>query len=114
MAVPPGSSTPALRVGSGRGPTPRTAPRGARSGRVRHATGLTCLNRSDHRDRGPPKPLPTSAVSPEYPSRLACRPPAEREVLPHVRPAVEPKIEARENLASACLSSAYVNSMWSD
>ena len=42
MAILPGSSMRALRVGSGRGPTLRTAPRGAESGWVKHATGSTC------------------------------------------------------------------------
>src|ERR1043166_1644945 len=45
MAVPPGSSTPALRFGSGRGPTLRTAPRGATSERMEHATGSICPGR---------------------------------------------------------------------
>jgi len=45
MAIPPGSSIRALRVRSGRGPTFRTAPRGARSGRMKHATGFTCSSR---------------------------------------------------------------------
>jgi hypothetical protein len=45
MAVPPGSFTQALRVGSGRGPTLRTALRGARSERVEHATGSICSGR---------------------------------------------------------------------
>ena len=44
MAVPPGSSLPALRVRSSRGPIVRGAPRGARSGWMRHATGLTRLS----------------------------------------------------------------------
>jgi len=76
MAILPGSTTRALRVGSGRGPTLRTAPRGARSGWMRHATGLTRLGRRDHQDPGPPQPLPTSVVSPEFPPKLArsCRP----------------------------------------
>ena len=42
MAVPPGSSLPALRVRPSRGSTVHRAPRGARSGWMRHATGLTC------------------------------------------------------------------------
>jgi len=45
MAIPPGSSVRALRVGSGRGPTLRTAPRGARSGWMKHATGFICSSR---------------------------------------------------------------------
>ncbi len=45
MALPPGSFMPALRVGSGRGPTLRTALRGATSERVEHATGSTCPGR---------------------------------------------------------------------
>ncbi len=42
MAIPPGSSLPALRVRPSRGSTVHRAPRGARSGWMRHATGLTC------------------------------------------------------------------------
>jgi hypothetical protein len=49
MAVPPGSFTQALRVGSGRGPTLRTALRGARSERVEHATGSICSGRVNTR-----------------------------------------------------------------
>jgi len=65
MAVPPGSFTQALRVGSGRGPTLRTALRGARSERVEHATGSICSGRVitrliDDRDVRAPQssPLP--------------------------------------------------------
>jgi len=50
MAVPPGSFTQALRVGSGRGPILRTALRGATSERVKHATGFTFPGRCDHQD----------------------------------------------------------------
>ena len=39
MAIPPGSSLRALRVGSGRGPISRTAFRCAASGRMERATG---------------------------------------------------------------------------
>lgn len=66
MAVPPGSSMQALRVGSGRGPTLRTALRGATSERVVHATGPTCSGRvitrfiDDRSERAPQSsPLPS-------------------------------------------------------
>jgi len=66
MAVPPGSSMQALRVGSGRGPILRTALRGATSERVAHATGSTCSDRvitrfSDVRSERAPRssPLPS-------------------------------------------------------
>jgi hypothetical protein len=75
MAIQPGSSIRALRVGSGRGPTFRTAPRGARSGRMKHATGFTCPGRGDHQDRRVPEPLVASALSPDIPPEPACRPP---------------------------------------
>lgn len=45
MAIRSGSLIRALRVGSGRGPTLRTAPRGARSGWVKRATGFPCFRR---------------------------------------------------------------------
>jgi hypothetical protein len=67
MAIPPGSSIRALRVRSGRGPTFRTAPRGARSGRMKHATGFTCSSRGDHQDQRVPEPLVASALSPDIP-----------------------------------------------
>jgi hypothetical protein len=104
MAIPPGSSERALRVGSGRGPTVRTAPRGARSGWVKHATGFTC-----------PSGVTTGideCLSPwlrrhsppiSRPSRL---PFADGTGGPLTCPAgVETKIGAREKLASACLYS---------
>ena len=75
MAIPPGSSIRALRVRSGRGPTFRTAPRGARSGRMKHATGFTCSSRGDHQDHRMPEPLGASAVSPDIPLEPACWPP---------------------------------------
>ena len=75
MAIPPGSSIRALRVRSGRGPTVRTAPRGARSEWMKHATGFTCLSRGDHQDRREPEPLVASALSPDIPLEPACWPP---------------------------------------
>jgi hypothetical protein len=75
MAIPPGSSMGALRVGSGRGPTLRTAPRGARSGRMKHATGFICLSRGDHQDQRLPEPLVASAVSPDIPLKPTRRSP---------------------------------------
>ena len=75
MAIPPGSSIRALRVRSGRGPTFRTAPRGARSGRMKHATGFTCSSRGDHQDHRMPEPLVASAFSPDIPLEPACWPP---------------------------------------
>ena len=75
MAIPPGSSIRALRVRSGRGPTFRTAPRGARSGRMKHATGFTCSSRGDHQDQRMPEPLVASAFSPDIPLEPACWPP---------------------------------------
>src|SRR4051812_11854384 len=75
MAILSGSSMRALRVGSGRGPTLRTAPRGAESGWVKHATGFTCPSRSDHRDQRTPEPLVASALSPDIPLELASRSP---------------------------------------
>ena len=74
MAIPPGSSIRALRVRSGRGPTFRTAPRGARSGRMKHATGFICLSRGDHQDQQVPEPLVASALSPDIPLKPAPRP----------------------------------------
>src|SRR5919112_5912230 len=74
MAILPGSSMRALRVGLGRGPTLRTAPRGARSGWMKHATGFTCPSRSDHQDQRAPEPLIASALSPDIPLGLASRP----------------------------------------
>ena len=67
MAIPPGSSIRALRVRSGRGPTVRTALRGARSEWMKHATGFICLSRGDHQDRREPEPLVASAFSPDIP-----------------------------------------------
>ena len=67
MAIPPGSSIRALRVGSGRGPTVRTALRGAKSEWMKHATGFTCPSRGDHQDRREPEPLVASALSPDIP-----------------------------------------------
>jgi len=69
MAVPPGSSMRALRVGSGRGPTLRTALRGARSERAKRATGfarIESLGRRDHRTptRGVPAPPPRTRLAP--------------------------------------------------
>src|SRR4026208_1950735 len=71
MAVPPGSPMQALRVGSGRGPTLRTALRGATSERVVHATGPTCSGRVitrfiDVRSERAPQSSP-------LPSRPHCR-----------------------------------------
>ena len=71
MAIPPGSFTPALRLGSGRGPTLRTALRGATSERVEHATGSTCPGRvitriiSVEGERAP--------LTPPLPNRPNCR-----------------------------------------
>ena len=112
MAVPPGSSVRALRVGSGRGPTVRTAPRGAKSGRMKHATGFTCSSRSDHQDRREPEPLVASALSPDIPLKPTTRPPLRREsqyVFGLVR---GNKIGTCKNLASASLSSGYAISRW--
>ena len=65
LAGPQGSPMRALRVGSGRGPTLRTALRGATSERVEHATGSICPGRVITRitdawdERAPPtSPLP--------------------------------------------------------
>jgi hypothetical protein len=83
MAVPPGSLTQALRVGSGRGPTFRTAPRGATSERVRHATGLTFPGRCDHQDQRSPGGASPPNISPDIspgmspPSRTPVRSPTE-------------------------------------
>jgi hypothetical protein len=87
MAIPPGSSIRALRVRSGRGPTFRTAPRGARSGRVEHATGFTCSSRGDHQDHRMPEPLVASAFSPDIPLEPACWPPLRLGVSVRILPA---------------------------
>src|SRR3990170_2994463 len=65
MAVPPGSFTHALRVGSGRGPTLRTALRGAKSERVEHATGPTCPGRCDHQDQRSRERASAPLISPD-------------------------------------------------
>lgn len=57
LAGPLGSPVRALRVGSGRGPTLRTARRGAGSAWTRHATGLADSSRSVHPDQRTPEPL---------------------------------------------------------
>ena len=75
LAGPQGSPVRALRVGSGRGPTLRTAPRGARSEWVKHATGFTCSSRGDHQDQRRPEPLVASAFSPDIPLKPASWPP---------------------------------------
>ena len=112
MAIPPGSSMRALRVGSGRGPTFRTAPRGAGSGRMKHATGFTCLSRSDHQDLREPEPWL------RRPSPLICRsnPPVGRRcdtgsqyVSDEVR---DNKIGTRANHASARIYSGYRVLRW--
>src|SRR5262245_23763034 len=83
MAVPPGSFTQALRVGSGRGPTLRTALRGATSERVKHATGFTFSGRCDHQDHqspggaSPPKISPDMSPEMSPPSRISVRSPTE-------------------------------------
>ena len=87
MAIPPGSSIRALRVRSGRGPTFRTAPRGARSGRMKHATGFTCSSRGDHQDQRMPEPLVASAFSPDIPLEPACWPPLRLGVSVRIQPA---------------------------
>ena len=87
MAIPPGSSIRALRVRSGRGPTFRTAPRGARSGRMKHATGFTCSSRGDHQDHRMPEPLVASAFSPDIPLEPACWPPLRLGVSVRILPA---------------------------
>ncbi len=83
MAVPPGSFTQALRVGSGRGPILRTALRGATSERVRHATGPTFPGRCDHQDQRSPEGASPPNISPDIspgmspPSRTPVRSPTE-------------------------------------
>ena len=116
MAIPPGSSMGALRVRSGRGPTFRTAPRGAKSGRMKHATGFTCSSRGDHQDRRVPEPLVASALSPDIPLGPACRSPLKRGVPARLLQARGTKIGTRDDLASAFISSGYgiprVERMW--
>ena len=113
MAIPPGSSMRALRVGSGRGPTPRTASRGARSGWMERATGSIRPSRSDHRDLQAPEPLVASAALPRY-SRSDRLPIATETEGPDVRSEAltADKYTARENRASACLYSVYGASTW--
>jgi hypothetical protein len=113
MAIPPGSSMGALRVRSGRGPTFRTAPRGAKSGRMKHATGFTCPSRSDHQDLRVPEPLVASALSPDIPLGPACRSPLKRGVPARLLQARGTKIGTREDLASAFISSGYGIPPWS-
>jgi hypothetical protein len=73
LAGSQGSPVRALRVGSGRGPTLRTARRGATSAWMRRATGLTCSSRGNCPDRRTPEPLIASAASPEFPLELPYR-----------------------------------------
>jgi hypothetical protein len=104
MAIPPGSSERALRVGSGRGPTVRTAPRGARSGWVKHATGFTCPSGVT---TGIDERLSPWLRRHSPPISRPCRLPfADGTGGPLTCPAgVETKIGACEHLASACLYS---------
>src|SRR5207237_3054378 len=100
MAILPGSSMGALRVGSGRGPTVRTAPRGARSGWMKHATGFICPYWSDHQDHRVPEPLVASALSPDIPHEPTCRPPPQTKVAARVLEACGTKIGTSDELAS--------------
>ena len=107
MAVPPGSSLPALRVRSSRGPTVRKAPRGAKSGWMKRATGFTCPDGVNTGIDSGLSPWSASAASPEIPPG----PPSGRrsdQGSDHVRAGVDNKIGTCEILASACLSSGYV------
>src|SRR2546426_2183741 len=102
MAIPPGSSIRALRVRSGRGPTVRTALRGARSERMKHATGFTCLSRGDHQDRREPEPLVASALSPDIPLKPTCQAvTVTRGLSTYLVRRVGDKIGTRRNPASA-------------
>ena len=110
MAVPPGSSLPALRVRSGRGPTTRKAPRGARSGWMKRATGFTRPDGVNTGINSGLSPWSASATSPEIPSG----PPPGRssdQGSDCVRVGVGNKIGTCEILASACLYSGYASSM---
>src|SRR4051812_35363533 len=112
MAIPPGSSMGALRVGSGRGPTVRTAPRGAKSGWMKHATGFTCPSRGDHQDRRKPKPLMASESSPDIPHGPAAGRHCDAESQYVSCRRVGSKIGTRDDLASARVSSGYVVLTW--
>ncbi len=112
MAIPPGSSMGALRVRSGRGPTFRTAPRGARSGRMKHATGFICSSRSDHQDLRVPEPLVASALSPDIPLKPAYRSPLRHGVSARSCKRVATKIEFGHDHASALISSGYELTAW--
>jgi len=112
MAIPPGSSLRALRVGSGRGPTVRTAPRGARSGRMKHATGFTCWSRRDHQDRREPEPLVASALSPDMPLKPTSRPPLRPKVSVRFDEVRGNKIGTRDNRASASVPLIYELCKW--
>jgi hypothetical protein len=112
MAILPGSSMRALRVGSGRGLTLRTAPRGARSGWMKHATGFTCPSRSDHQDRRVPEPLVASALSPDIPLELASKPPLKHGVAARILAGSGTKIGTSDEVASAYVSSGYSVLRW--
>src|SRR5574338_320924 len=99
MAIPPGSSLLALRVRPSRGPAVHTALRGARSERVRHATGLTCSAGSLSVSPAD-ETLGKSARLHRAPSRTANRRPYE----PGARTADDSRITTLhfgQNLASA-------------
>jgi hypothetical protein len=74
---------------------------------MKHATGFTCLSRSDHQDLRVPEPLVASALSPDIPLKPAYRSPLRRGVTARSRKRVGTKIGPRNNLASAYLSSGY-------
>ncbi len=67
---PLSSPVPALRVGSSRGPTSRSACRSATSAWTRRATGLVCSDRSDHPDRRTPEPSVRRRPPRKFPSEL--------------------------------------------
>ena len=94
MAIPPGSSMRALRVRSSRGSTFRTAPRGARSERMKHATGFTCSSRS--------------VTAQTHPTGRRCDT-GSQYVSDEVR---DNKIGTSENSASARIYSGYMVPTW--
>jgi hypothetical protein len=107
LAGPRGSPVRALRVGSRRGATLRTARRGAASAWMRRATGLTCSGRSSYPDHRTPEPLIASAPSPEFPPELVTQGVVETEN-PDPSPArPSANIGSARNHASADISSAY-------
>ena len=116
MAVPPGSLMRALRVRSSRGPTFRTAPRGATSGWMKRATGFIRLGRGDHRDQQPPEPLVAWRPSPISRRGSSIGRTQDSGISSRCQPMMELKIRLCGNRASACLSSGYailpVDKLW--